>query len=203
MIPKLSVACYAARLMVHTRNNNTLKSIYYAYFHSIIKYGIIYLQEKSSELCLVNNPEPHVEVCLNNYEILPVPSQYIFSLINFVTNNPEIFQTNSSLHNINTRNTHHLHRPNANISCFQKSTFYAGIKIFSNLTPGVTILKNDKAKFKAALGKYLNTHSVYSLDEYLVCNADLKKIKKHKTHACFTTFSTKLVHQILCTHDHG
>jgi len=39
-------------------------------------------------------------------------------------------------------------------SCFQKSTFYAGIKIFNSLPPSVTILKNDKAKFKAAFRKY-------------------------------------------------
>jgi len=32
--------------------------------------------------------------------------------------------SNSSVHNINTRKKHHLHRQNANISCFQKSTFY-------------------------------------------------------------------------------
>ena len=42
MIPKLSGACYVIRLMVHISNINTLKSIYSAYFHSIIKYGIIF-----------------------------------------------------------------------------------------------------------------------------------------------------------------
>jgi NADH:ubiquinone oxidoreductase subunit H len=41
MIPKLSAACYAVRSMFHISNINTLKSIYFAYFHSIIKYGII------------------------------------------------------------------------------------------------------------------------------------------------------------------
>ena len=66
-------------------------------------------------------------------EILPVPFQYILSLMNFIINNLEIFQTNSSLHNSNTRNKHRIHKPNANPSCFQKSTFYAGIKIFNSL----------------------------------------------------------------------
>jgi len=42
MIPKLSGACYTIRLMVHISNINTLKSIYYAYCHSVIKYGIIF-----------------------------------------------------------------------------------------------------------------------------------------------------------------
>jgi len=41
MIPKLSKACYATRSMVHISKINTLNSIYYAYFHCIIKYGII------------------------------------------------------------------------------------------------------------------------------------------------------------------
>ena len=38
MIPKLS-GCYAIRLMVC--NINTFKTICYAYFHSIMKYGVI------------------------------------------------------------------------------------------------------------------------------------------------------------------
>ena len=45
--------------------------------------------------------------------------------------------------------------------------FYAGIKIFNILPPIVIILKDDKAKFKAPLGKYLHTHSIYSVDEFL------------------------------------
>jgi hypothetical protein len=43
IIPKLSAACYAVRQMYHFINQNTLKSIYFTYFHSIVKYGIIFL----------------------------------------------------------------------------------------------------------------------------------------------------------------
>ena len=79
--------------------------------------------------------------------------------------NQEIFQTNSSIHNINTR--HYLHTPNANLSGFQKSIFYAGIKTFNSLPPSVTILKTAKAKLRAVLRKYLHTHSFYSVDSIL------------------------------------
>jgi len=48
MIPKLSEACYAVRSMVHISNINTLKSIFYAYFHCIIKYGIIFWGNSSN-----------------------------------------------------------------------------------------------------------------------------------------------------------
>ena len=104
-------------------------------------------------------------------EILPVPCQYILSLINFIINNQEIFQTNSSIHNINIRNKHHLHRANAHLSCFQNSTFYVGIKIFNILPSNVTILKVRQGKCKAALRKCL-THSFYSVDEFFIgkCN---------------------------------
>jgi len=57
-------------------------------------------------------------------KILPVPTLYILSLMNFIINNQGNFQTNSSTHNSNnTRNKHHLHRPNASLSCFQKVHF--------------------------------------------------------------------------------
>jgi hypothetical protein len=36
MIPKLSGASYAVRSMFHISNINTLKSIYFTYFHSIV-----------------------------------------------------------------------------------------------------------------------------------------------------------------------
>jgi hypothetical protein len=41
IIPKLSGACYAVRLIVQI-SNNTLKSIHNAYYLSIINYGVIF-----------------------------------------------------------------------------------------------------------------------------------------------------------------
>jgi hypothetical protein len=48
MIPKLSRACYAVRSMFDISNITTLKSIYFTYFHSIIKYGIIFWGNSSN-----------------------------------------------------------------------------------------------------------------------------------------------------------
>ena len=86
-------------------------------------------------------------------EILPVPFQYILSLMSIIKNQ-QFFQTDSSVHKINT---------GMNII-----SFYAGIKIFNSLLPGVTILKHDKAKFTAALRKQVHTHPFYSGDEFLM-----------------------------------
>jgi hypothetical protein len=165
MIPKLSGACYAARLMVHINNINTVKSIYYAHFHSVIKYSIIMggnssnsgkiftLQKEIVRRMATAQPRTSYRSLFKQVEISPVPYPYILLLVNFIINNQEIFQTNSSIHNINTRNKHNLHRPNANLSCFYKSTFHDGIQIFNSLPPSLTVLKNEKPKFQAVLRK--------------------------------------------------
>jgi len=41
------------------------------------------------------------------------------------------------------------------------------LKIFSSLLHGLTVLKNEKAKIKVTLRKYLNTLSLYSVAEFL------------------------------------
>ena len=55
----------------------------------------------------------------------------------------------------------------------KKRTFSAGIKIFNCLPPSVTISNNGKAKFKAALRKYIHTHSLYTVDEFFMCKDNL------------------------------
>jgi hypothetical protein len=71
-ILKLSAAYYAVRMMVRVSSIYILKSIYYAYFYSTKKNGILFgvtlpiEGTKSLELCLVHNPELHLAVQANN-----------------------------------------------------------------------------------------------------------------------------------------
>ena len=141
---------------VHIININTLKSIiilfHYKIWNKFFRYSsnsgkIFTLQNK---IVRITDGAQHRASCKSLFiqsDIVPVPCQYIPSLMNFIIK-LETF-LDSSIHNINTRNTHHLHRPNANLSCFQRSVLYAGIKIFNNLLPSLTILTNDKANFIA------------------------------------------------------
>jgi len=131
------------------------------------------LQEKIFRLKASTQPSNSCRSLFKQLEILCVSCQDIRSLMNFIITNQEIFQTILSTHNINTRNKHHLHSPNGNLSCLRKSTFYAGMKIFNSLPPNVTILRNDTAKFKVGFRKYLHTHFFYSVDEFCMCEDDL------------------------------
>ena len=153
MIPKISGACYSVKSLVYINNISTLKSIYCAYFLSLIKYGIIFwgyssrsgkivtLQKKTIKIMASAQPRTSCISLFKQLEILPVKCQYILSLMSFIISKQKMFKKNSSIHNINTRSKHHLHRPYSNLSCFERSAFFAGIKIFYGLPPSMTILK--------------------------------------------------------------
>ena len=178
-ITKLRGACYAIRSRAHISNIDTPISIYYAYFYSIKKYGIILptagrfalYKRKLPELWLAHNPEPLVEV-FKQFKILPVPCQYILSLMNFIINNWEIFQKIHLYTILIPGITIILTNQMPTYLILKKSTFYTGIKIFDSLPPSVTI-NTDKAKFKAALRKYLHTQTFYSADGFFMCKDDL------------------------------
>jgi hypothetical protein len=84
----------------------------------------------------------------NRIQILPLPREYIFSLLNFVNSNQDHFQANSVVHSVNTRNKDHIRRPIANLTGFQKSTYYSGINISNSVPSGLKSLINEKATFK-------------------------------------------------------
>jgi hypothetical protein len=66
-------------------------------------------------------------------KILPLKSQYIFSLLLFVVNNKDQFVVNSATYNINTRQSTNLHLPKTSLAVSQKGVHYLGIKLFNSL----------------------------------------------------------------------
>jgi len=71
--------------------------------------------------------------------------------MNFIVNNEGKSQMSSCIHITDTRNKHHLYRPDTIFSCFEKSTACAGITIF-NISPyNITSHKNEKAESKLVL----------------------------------------------------
>jgi hypothetical protein len=185
MILGLSRTCYAIRLVSNISNIYTLKSIYFPYFHSIMKYGILFffgnspnskmiftLQKRTVRIIAAVKSRNSCRNLFMRLEILPLPCEYIFTLMNFVVNNKEHFQINSAIHSVNTRNKDRLHRPAANFSCFQKSPFYAGIIIFNSLLSYLRSLMYKKTQCKVSLKLYLNTHSFYPVEEFITFKND-------------------------------
>jgi hypothetical protein len=101
-------------------------------------------------------------------EILPLTSQYIFSLLMVVLKNITLFPSNLHCHTIETRQRQNLYLPQTNIMINQKGLHYEGIKIFNKLPIKIKNTPSNLKKFKAALKHFLNTHSFYTVDEYLM-----------------------------------
>ena len=101
-----------------------------------------------------------------NFNILPLHSQYILSLMLFVVRNIEEFSPNSETHSINTRNKFNLFPPLPRTAKFQKGVHYTCIKIFNTLPQHIKSLSQDINKFKKALKKCLLQGKFYTIDEY-------------------------------------
>jgi len=91
--PKLSVACYMVRQMYHICNNDTLRSVCFAYFHFIAIYGIILwgnsscsrkiftLQKRIIRIMMVAHPRTSSRELFKKLDILIIPSLYIYIYI--------------------------------------------------------------------------------------------------------------------------
>jgi len=82
--------------------------------------------------------------------ILPLQSQYIFSLMKFVTKNKELFVSNERVHNFPTRSHDALHLPNANLTVFQKRVYFSGVKIYNNLPTNLKKTFHNIYRFQKA-----------------------------------------------------
>ena len=107
---------------------------------------------------------------IKKLNILPLKSQYIFSLLLFVVQNRELYKSNSEILSINTRNSTDLHQPISKLTTFEKGAYYFGIKVLNLLPSSLGILSNELKQFRPALKQFLLTNSVYSVDEYFNWN---------------------------------
>ena len=94
---------------------DVFRSTYFAYVHSILSYGIIFWGNSSHSAEIFKVQKRIIRIIMNlsknascrqwsrELNILPVPSQYILSLLLFITKNKGQFMTSSQMHRITTR----------------------------------------------------------------------------------------------------
>jgi hypothetical protein len=107
--------------------------------------------------------------CRNSFkemEILPLCSQYIYSLMLHTVNNIHLFTRNTEVHNNDTRQNINLFLPSTSFTKVQKGDHYSGIKIFNHLPRELKQLSSDQKSFRFALKKFLYANPFYSLKEY-------------------------------------
>jgi len=175
IIPYISSATFALRVVKPFLSLDSLKTVFYSYFHSVMTYGLIFwgnfhysniifrLQKRNIRIIAAIRCRDSCREHFKNLKILPLQSQYIYSLSLFVIDNGDYFRVNSEIHNINKSN---LHLPISNLSVCQKGTYYIGIIVFNSLPCQIKEISHNRNQFKHALKHFLYFHSFYTLDEY-------------------------------------
>jgi len=175
---RMNKACYAIRSIKPFMSLDVLRSTYFSYAHSILSYGITIWGNSSSSDDIFKIQKRIIRIIMNSsrnascrqlfkdLNILPIQSQYIYSILLFVTKHKDQFLSNSPVHKYNTRQTFDLCVPTANFTIYQKGVYYWGIKSYNHLPIAIKDLSDDKNKFKLALKRYLLHNSFYSLEEY-------------------------------------
>jgi hypothetical protein len=142
---KLSVACFKISNLTHTLNTDILRKVYFAHFQPVIQYGIILggnsahaqqvlkLQKRVIRIMSGTGPRCSCRNLFKKFNILPVPSPYILSLMLFIIENQQDFHTSACVHGLDARNKNHLYLPSLSLTCVQKGVLYSGIEIFNNL----------------------------------------------------------------------
>ena len=100
-------------------------------------------------------------------DILAVPCLYVYALMLFVVKNLNIYQTNSSVHGMNTRQQNNLHISSVRLSSIQRGVYYSSIKIFNQLPQNIFKFCNNIHTFKTLLRDYLVKNAFYSIEEFL------------------------------------
>jgi hypothetical protein len=110
LLSGLGKACCAVRNMKSYSNLTTLRMIYYAYFHSLMRYGVVFrgysseakkifsLQKKTVRKMMGLKHRESCRPAFIKLNILILASQYILSLMNFMINNLEQITFNSSIY---------------------------------------------------------------------------------------------------------
>jgi len=179
ILPKLSSACYLIRRMCPSCNIHTLKMIYFAYFHSVMEFGIIFwgVSVKSKRIFLQqkriirimtgSSTRTTCKMLFPKLKILTLISQYILPSMRFLSSTLDLFTFNSSVHNINTRLRLELHKPLVKLNMCQCSSYYNCINIYNKLPDDLANLILNKKQLLSQLKGYLLDRPFYTLEEFL------------------------------------
>ena len=119
---KLNSLGYMIRFLRPVLSLNVIKQIYFSYVHSVLSYSIIFwgnapssrtvfiAQKRIVRIIMHARTNESCRIMFCRLGILTLYCQYIFSTV-FVVKNREIFTSNASIHNIDTRRKLYLHVP--------------------------------------------------------------------------------------------
>ena len=169
---------YIMRILKPMISCESLITIYHSYFHSILRYGILFwgntpiskdifkIQKRTVRIITDKNRRESFRELFKNLKILTLTSQYIISVLSFVIENKELFTSNKDIHNFNTRHSLDFHLPSTHLSIVQRGVIYPGSKIFNSLPTHIKSHAGNSRNFIRIIKKYLIENVIYNLEEF-------------------------------------
>ena len=161
-------------------NKNTLVTLYYAFVYPYFNYcidvwghcneqdfqSLFKTQKRIIRYINFSKRNAHTDQLFKSLDILPLKRLYIFSVLIFMFKFhhkslpsvvDELFQTNASIHSINTRQQHLLHAPRLYSNSSMKSIRFRGVFIWNQINNEININVSTNC-FKSTLKNRLMTN---------------------------------------------
>lgn len=173
---KLSTFIYALCQIKRTTDLATCLTIYYAYAHSWLKYGVILWGNSSSiaeiftlqKRCLriIANIKP-TDSCRPHFikfKILTLVSMYILEACKFVRKNSHLYSPLTGVKR-NNRNEHKLRLPTSKLQIFTSGPHCMAIKMYNKIPNEIKRIEKPH-NFNKQLKQYLELKCYYNLQEF-------------------------------------
>jgi len=173
---KLSRVIFLLRSLKNHVPLNYVRSSYFAFFQSIISYGILLwgnsnhinrillLQKKAVRIITDSHKLEHCKPLFIKLQLLTVINLYIFKILLFTKNNLSTHQLRQDIHNYNTRNSKQINIPFTRLTKSQNSYEVLGVKMFNAFPSKIADL--PMTLFKRELFGFLVNSPFYSTQEF-------------------------------------
>ena len=156
-----------------------LIQVYYANIESRIRYGIefwgwstfspqVFIAQKQALRAITRVPSTFsCRALFKRYNLLTLPSLYIFQMCIFIYNNSDTLQKNCDIHNRDTRSKNNFHVPLSKSKLSYRSPNHLGPKVFNKLPEYIKMGNKNFNEFKCKLKTFLIDKCFYNVSDYL------------------------------------
>jgi hypothetical protein len=125
LIDQLNKSCYVISSIKPFLSLKTIKMVYLSYVHSLLTYGIIFRGNSTHVKSVFKIQRQIIRIMTNSHtndsyhdlfkilNLLPLQSQYIYSISVFILMNRGLFKSNYDIPNIQTRQKVDLYMPSS------------------------------------------------------------------------------------------
>ena len=166
------------RRLAESVSVSMLRTAYFSLFHSHLSYCLIAwghsaivrrifgIQRRAIRVLAKLGYRDDCREAYVDFNILTLPSLYIYECLKYITANINSMQRNNDVHAHATRNSTNLRQPHLRLSRSRNGTNYYGIQLYNVIDAKLLELPNKE--FLSRLKLYLLKKAFYSIEEFLL-----------------------------------